>query len=48
MLHADSADTDQTPRFAASDQGPYCLHGFLLWDLSHLWILFQRTEGVVF
>ena len=35
VLNANSADPDQTPQYAASDQGLHCLLMSLLWDARH-------------
>ena len=37
-LKANIADTDQTPRSAASDLGIHRLPVSLLWDLRHKWV----------
>ena len=34
-LHANSIDSDQTPRSVASDLGLHCLPLSLLWDARH-------------
>ena len=37
-INATSVDHDQTPHFAASDQGLHCLPMSLLWDAKHKWV----------
>ena len=41
-LHANSVDPDQTPRFAASDQGLRCLSMVLLRDARLKWVNILR------
>ena len=39
-------DLDQTPRFAASEFGLYCLPLSLLWDARHKWVNSNPKESI--
>ena len=38
VSNANSMDSDQTPRYAASDLGLHCLPVSLLWNARHKWV----------
>ena len=38
VVNANSVDSDQTPRSAASDLGLHCLPMSHLWDARHKWV----------
>ena len=47
VVSANSVDTDQTPRSAASDLGLHCLPMSHLWDARHKWVIFLHAKSLL-
>ena len=48
VLNANSVDTDQTPRTAASDPGRHCFPMYHLWDARLKWVNFKLQRNSYF